>query len=190
MSRRKKYRRNDLRKLSGSPKSQAPDELDQAPSTDVSADLIRQAVQRATAPHFDRKAMQLCRQIERELTLILSGELDDDRVRDLTVLSVHPFPSTNLLLVTLQAPEICTQQQLLQLDQILAQHKPTIRAEIAAAIHRRKTPELCFRVINVAPASDLASPKSDTPALRDNVRKGESTRRSSNPDSPPDPRLP
>jgi hypothetical protein len=64
------------------------------------------------------------------------------------VLSVEPFPRTNLLLVTLQAGEVLTQEQLLQLDNVLAAHKPAIRTEVARAINRRKTPDLCFRVIN------------------------------------------
>jgi ribosome-binding factor A len=105
-------------------------------------------IRRATSPKLDRKALQLCRQIEREISLILSGELDDDRVRDLLVLSVQPYPRTNLLLVTLQAAEIHTQAQLLELDGVLAAFKPAIRSEVAMAINRRKAPDLCFRVIN------------------------------------------
>lgn len=105
-------------------------------------------IHRATSPKIDRKALQLCKQIQRELSLILSGELDDDRVRDLMVMSVSPFPHTNLLLVTLQTGQICTQDELLTLDSALTHHKPLIRSEIAAAIHRKKTPDLCFRVIN------------------------------------------
>jgi ribosome-binding factor A len=105
-------------------------------------------IRRATAPKLDRKALQLCRQIEREISLIISGELDDDRVRDLLVLSVVPYPRTNLLLVTLQSSEVLNQIQLLELDAVVAGHKPAIRREVAMAINRRKAPELCFRVIN------------------------------------------
>ena len=44
--------------------------------------------QPTNSPIVDRKALQLCRQIERTIGLVLSGELDDDRLRDLMVLSV------------------------------------------------------------------------------------------------------
>lgn len=135
MARKKKFPHSELRSLAGGTDRSHLSEMD---------DLVH----RATAPKIDRKALQLCRQIEREISLILSGELDDDRVRDLLVMSVAPYPHTNLLLVTLQAPEVCSQDDLLALDATLARHKPAIRAEIASAINRRKTPDLCFRVIN------------------------------------------
>ena len=136
MTQKKRYRPKDIRNLAG--------QVDHSDGINPRDDLIH----RATAPKLDRKALQLCRQIQRELTLILSGELDDDRVRDLFVVSVAPFPSTNLLLVTLQAAEVCSQEQLIMLDAAVSHHQATIRAEIAAAIHRRKTPDLCFRVVN------------------------------------------
>jgi ribosome-binding factor A len=117
-------------------------------SNSSSSDPQNELIRRAVAPKLDRKALQLCRQIEREISLIISGELNEDRLRDLLVLSVEPFPNTNQLLVTLQAPSVCTHDELLQLDQLLMIHKPHIRSEIAAAIHRKKTPELSFRVIN------------------------------------------
>ncbi len=96
----------------------------------------------------DRKALQLCRQIERTLGLVLGGELNDDRVRDLLVLSVVPAPNSNHLLVTLQAPEPLSQEELWGLDHVLAEHKGQLRAAMAADISRRKTPEITLRVIN------------------------------------------
>lgn len=135
MTRRKRFPKSQLRSLAG--------KVEQPSSEDIDS-LVHQV----TEPKIDRKALQLCRQIQRELSLILSGELDDDRVRDLLVMSVSPFPHTNLLLVTLQAGQVCSHEELLALDSVLTQHKPLIRSEIAAAIHRRKTPDLCFRVIN------------------------------------------
>ena len=60
----------------------------------------------------DRKALQLCRQVERTLGLVLSGELNDDRVRDLMILSVTPAPRGNHMLVTLQTAEAVSQKEL------------------------------------------------------------------------------
>ncbi len=98
----------------------------------------------------DRKALQLCRQVERTLGLVLAGELNDDRVRDLLVLSVVPAPHSNHLLATLQAAEVLSHEELFRLDQALAEHKGQIRSAIAADINRRKTPEITMRVINPA----------------------------------------
>jgi ribosome-binding factor A len=98
--------------------------------------------------HVDRKALQLCRQVERTLGLVLAGELNDDRVRDLLVLSVVPAPHSNHLLVTLQAAEALSQEELLELDQALLEHKGRLRSAIAADISRRKTPDITLRVIN------------------------------------------
>ena len=96
----------------------------------------------------DRKALQLCRQVERTLGLVLGGELNDDRVRDLLVMSVVPAPHSNHLLVTLQAAETMTQEELIQLEQVLIEHKGQLRSAIAADINRRKTPEITLRVVN------------------------------------------
>ncbi|MFO0942108.1 MAG: hypothetical protein U0930_15320 [Pirellulales bacterium] len=135
MTRRKRFSKTQLRGLAGRNDQSGFENFDSM-------------IHRATAPRIDRNALQLCRQIQRELTLILSGELDDDRVRDLMVLSVSPYPHTNLLLVTLQAGQVCTQEELLDLDAALLHHKHLIRSEVASAINRKKTPDLTFRVIN------------------------------------------
>ncbi len=73
-------------------------------------------IRRATQSVADRKALQLCRQIERTIGLVISGELDDYRVRDLMVLSVVPAPHSNHLLVTLQASEMMTDRELIELE--------------------------------------------------------------------------
>lgn len=96
----------------------------------------------------DRKALQLCRQVERTLGLVLGGELNDDRVRDLLVMAVVPAPNSTHLLVTLQAAETLTQEGLIELEQALVEHKGQLRSAIAADISRRKTPEITLRVVN------------------------------------------
>lgn len=117
-------------------------------ATEVDPASAAALIHRATQGKLDRKLLQLCRQIQRELSLILSGELDDDRIRDLTVLFVQPFPYASHLLVTLTTSTSSTQTELLQLDAALANYRPFIRTEIARAITRRKAPDLSFRVIN------------------------------------------
>ena len=53
-----------------------------------------------------RKTLQLCKQVERTLSLVLTGECSDDVLRDLLVTSVEPIDGTSQLLVTVQPFDI------------------------------------------------------------------------------------
>ncbi len=93
-------------------------------------------------PPANRKALQLCRQVERALTLSLEGEV----LRDLTVQSVVPAPDSSRMLVTVVyhgPPTVETPTILATLHDAIAK----LRAEVAANIHRRKTPDFAFRVL-------------------------------------------
>jgi ribosome-binding factor A len=92
----------------------------------------------------NRKALQLCRQVERALSVALEGEI----LRDLTVASVVPGPDSSRLLVTVVfhgAEPLATAEIVAALEEQYAR----LRGSIAAAIHRKKTPELAFHVVNV-----------------------------------------
>ena len=100
-------------------------------------------------PSFNRgsrKTLQLCKQVERELSLALAGDFDDPALRDLQVLSVEPAPNSARMLVTVSlspsADPIHPSQVVAQLSRVSGK----LRCEIAAAIHRKKTPELAFCV--------------------------------------------
>jgi ribosome-binding factor A len=108
----------------------------------------RDLIRRATNPNTDRKARQLCRQVERTLSLVLGGDIDDDRLRDVHIVGVEPAPQSNHLLVTWQTAEAVPAEELLEKQQALSSYRGTMRAAIAAAINRRKTPDLSMRVIN------------------------------------------
>ncbi len=110
--------------------------------------IRRALIEKATQPKLDRKALQLCRQVERTLAFVLSGELNDDRIRDLQIMSVVPAPHTNHLLATLQSCVPLEQDELIELDAALASHKSRVRAAMAADINRRKTPDITMRVVN------------------------------------------
>jgi ribosome-binding factor A len=90
----------------------------------------------------NRKSLQLCRQVERALSVLMEGEI----LRDLTVQSVQPGPDSSRLLVTFDyhGPESVTSA-----DVLAALHASYVRLRgaIAASIHRRKTPELSFQVL-------------------------------------------
>jgi ribosome-binding factor A len=91
----------------------------------------------------NRKALQLCGQIAKTLSLVL-WECGDDVLRELAVESVQPVPTSARLLVTLSAPEgVDEATALSHVDKAGG----LLRGEVAAAIHRRKTPELTFRVV-------------------------------------------
>lgn len=100
----------------------------------------------ATGKVSNRKALQLCRQVERALSLALDGDI----LRDLIVHSVAPAPDSSRVLVTVvyHGPEsVATPRVLSALQDSAAK----LRAVVAAAIHRRKTPELAFRVVRSEP---------------------------------------
>lgn len=93
----------------------------------------------------NRKALQLCGQVERTLAWVLQGECGDDLLRDLLVASVVPAPDSTRLLVTVYpGPAAGTAPG----DFLERLHRAygKLRGEVAAAIHRKKVPELIFRV--------------------------------------------
>ena len=94
-----------------------------------------------------RKARQLCRQVADTLNMVLSGECNDDVLRCLYVASVEPAPDSSRLLVSVasQFPG----QMLSSCDVLerLARASGKLRSEVAAAIHRKRTPELVYRLV-------------------------------------------
>jgi ribosome-binding factor A len=102
----------------------------------------RLAPKRPQGKVANRKTLQLCRQVER----ILSGILEGEVLRDLSVHSVLPAPDSSRLLATVVfhgRETVATPDILAALQQAHAR----LRGEVALAIHRKKTPELTFRVL-------------------------------------------
>src|SRR5262245_62795302 len=95
----------------------------------------------------DRKTLQLCGQIADTLNYVLSGELDDDLLRNLYVESVRPAPDASRLLVSVAPLDAADANRADQILQKLHIHAPRIRSEVAQSIHRRKTTELWFVVV-------------------------------------------
>jgi ribosome-binding factor A len=95
----------------------------------------------------DRKTLQLCGQVRDTLNYVLTGELDDDVLRNVYVDEVRPAPDASRLLVSvcpLDAADMARAELILQKLHIFA---PRIRSEVARSIHRRKTPELSYVVV-------------------------------------------
>lgn len=101
---------------------------------------------RRGGPH--RKALQLCHQVAETLNYVLSGECDDDVLRNLYVVRVDPAPDVGQMMVTVAPldpkgaapPEVILAR--------LAHASGQLRREVASSITRRKTPQLLFRVIS------------------------------------------
>jgi ribosome-binding factor A len=97
------------------------------------------------APVRNRKALQLSGQVAETLALALADEADA-LLRDLLVESVAPAPNSTRLLVTLApspaAPPLDAAKVLAHLE---AAHG-RLRQAVAAAVHRRRVPDLTFRI--------------------------------------------
>jgi ribosome-binding factor A len=92
-------------------------------------------------PVRNRKAQQLCRQVEHALLFALAG-LADPALREADVLRVQPFPDSGRLLVT-----VASDGALELVEKRLAAAAARLRTDVASAIHRRKTPEFVFQVV-------------------------------------------
>jgi ribosome-binding factor A len=104
-------------------------------------DVIRQSARKRGG----RKTRQLCGQVAEAINAALAGACNDDVLRDLGVVAVHPAPDESRLLVTV-APTLPgpfdPAEALCRLNRAAGR----LRAEVAAAIHRKKVPDLVFRV--------------------------------------------
>lgn len=103
----------------------------------------------------DRKTLQLCRQVERALSLALAGERDDV-LRDLSVDGVEPMGSAAQLLVRVLVPATVG-VPVVEVVQLLDEASPRLRAVVSQSICRKRTPVLSFLPI------PLKAPTSGTP---------------------------
>ena len=90
----------------------------------------------------DRKTRQLCKQVAQTLQLALSALPDAHRLAGVTIWAVNPAPNAGHLCVVVAAPR--DERDVLAL---VRRHSTRLRAEVAAAITRRRAPELSFEVI-------------------------------------------
>lgn len=94
-----------------------------------------------------RKLDQLSRQVEERLALVLAGEIDDEHVAALTLLGVEPEPGSGNLVVVLALPPGAGADEAMRVTRRLDALRAYLRSEIASAIHRKRTPNLVFRVV-------------------------------------------
>lgn len=116
---------------------------------DASADVNAIDPSEFFDPHQDararRKVQQLCKEVERTLGYALPA-CGDAAVRDLVFVSVEPAPDASRLLVTL-APSSWLALDAGILNERIQRVRGFLRAQIAAAIQRKRTPELAFQIV-------------------------------------------
>jgi hypothetical protein len=95
----------------------------------------------------DHKTAQLCRQVERAISLALAGECGDDLLRELQLDGVEPMGSASQLLVRLRVPAALALADVL--PRIEAQ-AATLRCLVTRAICRKRVPTLTFICLSVA----------------------------------------
>jgi ribosome-binding factor A len=92
----------------------------------------------------NRKALQLCGQICETLSLVF-GDSGDAVLQNLLVQSVVPWPTSARVLVTV-VPAVVDGFDEQEVARHLDVARLRLRSEVAAAVHRRKVPELTFRI--------------------------------------------
>ena len=93
------------------------------------------------------KSKRLCGAVQRTLSLCLSSMLGDEAARTLEVESVEPAGSAGWLLVVLRAEQRFDPENRGRILRALGAMRGTLRAEVAAAISRRRVPDLRFLVL-------------------------------------------
>ena len=118
----------------------------------------------ASRPKPDHHTRALCKQVQRTLATVLSGECADPLLQDLLVLSVLPAPNAGHLLVVVAPRSV--DATLIDFLERLRKVTPLLRARIAQETTRKRTPELSFDVLGKGVLSLEAPPPEEfaTPA--------------------------
>ena len=97
-------------------------------------------------PRRDRKTLQLCRQVQRALSMALAGGRADDLLCELYVESVEPMGSPGQLRVVVVLPAGVGAAPVEVLAR-LGEHTSRLRAAVAREISRKRVPGLSFVVV-------------------------------------------
>jgi ribosome-binding factor A len=107
-------------------------------------DLFRSPTNRKVT---NRKTLQLCSQVADTLNLVLSGECADDVLQSLHVVAVQPAPNASQLLVVVSPSSAALDLDPLAVLERLARANGRLRSEVAAAIVRKRAPQLVFHYV-------------------------------------------
>lgn len=103
-------------------------------------------------PQPNHKSLQLCAQVREALNATLAGECRDAVLQSLFVAHVAATSGTNRLVVTIELSPDATKAAVETALDRLEVAKGFLRSRVAAAICRRRAPELEFRAAPPSPA--------------------------------------
>lgn len=120
------------------------DELFEDDGVDPREDTRRDA---ALDQKPDRKLRQLCKQVAQALQLALAALPAAAALAGVFVREVRPAPHAGRLCAVIEAPD---PRRAPEIAAILQQYAGRLRGEVAAAITRRRAPELTFEVVSAS----------------------------------------
>jgi len=94
-----------------------------------------------------RKTKQLCRQVQKTLDLVLSGEIRDESLSGLKIVSITPGADSSRLVVTVVADVPAAELDRADVERRLKIIEGQLRIAVAQAITRKKTPLLVFQIL-------------------------------------------
>ena len=95
----------------------------------------------------DHRVRSLCRQALEAVSLALADADLDERLEGAWTVSVDPAPGPERLLVSVALPSGSSGTRAEGALQALMEKKAWLRSELAQAIHRKRVPDLAFRVV-------------------------------------------
>ncbi len=93
----------------------------------------------------DRALGSLCREAERTISIALAAAADP-RLSGLSVVSVIPAPDASRLEIVVAPPHPQASTELAELLACLERIRGALRADLARALQRKRTPDLRFRI--------------------------------------------
>jgi ribosome-binding factor A len=129
------------------------------PAADLFSDDLQNAddfFRKPTRQKSDRKVQQLCRQVQRAITLALAGGCGDPMLQAVVVEAVDPAPDATRLMISVSiaswgrpvSPHKDGEYAALaEFLGRLEKFGPALRREVAAAITRKRAPELAFQLV-------------------------------------------
>jgi ribosome-binding factor A len=115
---------------------------------------------------YDRKTRQLCQQVQRTLDQIFGGELRDDLLDSLRIVSVTSTASSTLL-VTVCADLPRERFDPARIEARLADLAGWLRSEVAASITRKRVPLLVFHLLGCGGMPPESRPESQPDSQSD-----------------------
>ena len=96
---------------------------------------------------LEPRELQLCAQARRALEFAIGSECRDEALQNLVLVDVIPDPTVRRLRVWLRGPAEMNEEDRAHRLRRLVAARGFLRAQVAGAIHRKRTPELVFELL-------------------------------------------